>query len=164
MLKVAKVKNNSKFRHLATKEGKRYWWESSLLWRLLLFCSTLNKVMCSFKPLNVTERGFLQPAAIIQVPSLDAGKSLTGKWITAIYRRTTKNREEGTEKGFAESRSMTERSEGCGAWREERKVRKILLGISAVSSAGLGPARALKNRHIRGSMYARMNGIIFIQK
>lgn len=63
----------------------------------------------------MTERGFLQPAAIIQVRSLDAGKSLTGKWIRAIYRRTTRNREEGTEKGLAESRSMTEGSEGCGA-------------------------------------------------
>lgn len=83
-----------------------------------MLCSTLNKETCSFKPLNVTEGGFLQPAATSQVRSLDAGKPLMGRWIRAIYRRT-ETREE--------SRSTTGSREGRGAGREERKVRKILL-------------------------------------
>lgn len=59
----------------------------------------------------------------------------------------TKNWNKGTEKGLTERGSMTESSKGCGALREEWKLRSEIFfsGISAVSSAGFGPARAFQN-------------------
>lgn len=53
-----------------------------------------------------SDRGILQPA--FYICSLDAGKSLTEKWIRATCRKTTKNWKKGTEKGLAERGSMTE--------------------------------------------------------
>lgn len=87
-----------------------------------LWYSEEGNVMFEF---TESDKGILQPA--FHICSLDAGKSLTGKWIRATCRKTTKNWKKGTEKGLAERGSMTEFERLRSLKRRMKvKVRKIL--------------------------------------